>query len=337
MLRVMQIGYGYWGNNVAQKLITSKMFEFVYLAEMDKKKREIAKNKMPDTVKIIDDYRSVLNEDIDAVVICTQTEFSYQIIIDALKSGKHVFTEKPLSIDVKHSESLIECAKKNKKILHCDHLMVYNPVIRYIKRMIDNGEIGDIMYIDISRVNLGIVRKDINAMLDLAVHDIAVIDYLLGGLTPDYLSAVGTKFYGKQETITYLSMRSGDILININSSWVSPVKVRKTVIAGTKKMVIFDDVKMADKLAIYDSGIDVNQADIYGEYEYKTRVGDIYIPHIENEDSLLNSIEHFGNCILENRQSLSGPDQSLRVMKVLELAQVSLKQRYHNDYTIQNS
>ena len=171
-------------------------------------------------------------------------------------------------------------------------------------------------------------------MLDLAVHDIAVIDYLLGGLTPDYLSAVGTKFYGKQETITYLSMRSGDILININSSWVSPVKVRKTVIAGTKKMVIFDDVKMADKLAIYDSGIDVNQADIYGEYEYKTRVGDIYIPHIENEDSLLNSIEHFGTCILKNRQSISGPDQSLRVMKVLELAQISLKQRYHNE--IQN-
>lgn len=334
MLRVMQIGYGYWGNNVAQKLITSKMFEFVYLAETDKNKQEIAKNKMPDTVKIIDDYRRVLNEDIDAVVICTQTEFSYQIIIDALKSGKHVFTEKPLSIDVEHSESLIECAKENRKILHCDHLMVYNPVIRYIKRMIDNGEMGDIMYIDISRVNLGIVRKDINAMLDLAVHDIAVIDYLLGGLTPDYLSAVGTKFYGKQETITYLSMRSGDILININSSWVSPVKVRKTVIAGTKKMVIFDDVKMADKLAIYDSGIDVNQADIYGEYEYKTRVGDIYIPHIENEDSLLNSIEHFGTCILKNRQSISGPDQSLRVMKVLELAQISLKQRYHNE--IQN-
>lgn len=327
MLKVMQIGYGYWGNNVAQKLVASKMFEFVYLAETDEKKRLIAKNKLPHTVEIVDNYKSKLKEDIDAVIVCTQTEFSYQIIIDALEAGKHVFTEKPLAINVKCAQELIECAKQNNKVLHCDHLMVFNPVIRYIKKMIDNGQLGDIMYIDISRLNLGpVIRKDINAMLDLAVHDIAVIDYLIGELTPDYLSAIGTKFYGKQETITYLTMKCDEILININSSWVSPVKRRKTVIAGTKKMVIFDDVKVADKLTIYDSGIDVTQADTYGEYEYRTRMGDIYIPHIENEDSLLNSLEHFGTCILEGKPSLSGSEQSLRVMKVLQKAQESLKQ-----------
>lgn len=324
MLKIMQIGFGYWGNNVAQKLVTSKKFDFVCLAETDKKKQEIAKSKLPSTVEIIADYREKLNSDIDAVAICTQTEYSYQIIIDALNAGKHVFTEKPLAIDVEKSEKIIECAKKNNRILHCDHLMVYNPIIKYIKKMIDNDELGDIMYVDISRVNLGPIRKDINAMLDLAVHDIAVIDYLIDGLEPDYLSAVGTKIYGKQETITYLTMKSDEILININSSWVSPVKVRRTVIAGTKKMVIFDDVKQADKLAIYDSGIDISPADIYGEYEYKTRLGDIYIPHIEYQDSLLNSLEHFAYCIEEEKQSLSGPEQCLRVMKVLEAAQKQL-------------
>lgn len=324
MLKVMQIGFGYWGNNVAQKLIVSKMFNFAYLAETDERKRLLAKAKLPNEIEIIPDYKEKLNSDIDAVVICTQTAYSYQIIIDALNAGKHVFTEKPLAVDVKHSEEIIECAKKNNRILHCDHLMVYNPIIRYIKKMVDDGILGDVMYIDISRVNLGPIRKDINAMLDLAVHDIAVIDYILGELHPDYLSAVGTKFYGKQETITYLTMKSKNVLVNINSSWVSPVKVRKTVIAGTKKMVIFDDVRQADKLAIYDSGIDISQADIYGEYEYKTRIGDIYIPHIEYEDSLLNSLEHFGNCIDSNSQSVSGPDQCLRVMKVLEAAQKQL-------------
>lgn len=187
--------------------------------------------------------------------------------------------------------------------------------------MITSGELGKIMYIDISRVNLGPIRKDINAMLDLAVHDIAVIDYLLDGLEPDFMNAYGTKFYGTQETITYLSMKCKDVLININSSWISPVKVRRTLIGGTKKMVVFDDVKSDDKLTIYDCGINIAQGNEYGEYEYKTRTGDIYIPHIPFEDSLQNSLEHFAECVEKGHPSLSGPDQSIRVMHILENAQ----------------
>jgi predicted dehydrogenase len=325
IIRVMQVGYGYWGNNVAKKLLASEMFDFVRLAEVDESKREEAVKKLPKEIEMIADYQDGMNDDIDAVVICTQTKYSFEIAMNALKAGKHVFTEKPIAMNVAQTLQLIECADENNRILHCDHLMVYNPVIQYIKRMMEQGEVGNIMYIDISRVNLGpTIRKDINAMLDLAVHDIAVIDYLLGGLTPEYLNAYGTKFYGQQETNTYLSMKCKDTLININSSWVSPVKVRRTVIGGTKKMLIFDDVKLADKLAIYDSGIDVMQGKTYGEYEYKTRVGDIYMPHIADEDSLQNSLEHFAGCIANGTQSLSGPEQCLRVMKVLERAQEKL-------------
>lgn len=324
MIKVMQIGYGYWGTNVAKKLIASKMFDFAYLVETDKRRREEAKDQLPESVTILADYEEILTSDIDAVVICTQTEYSYEIAMRAMECGKHVFTEKPIAKNVERTVRLIEKAREKNLVLHCDHLMVYNPVIRYIKKMIDAGEIGDIMYIDVSRINLGPIRKDINAMLDLAVHDIAVIDYLIGGLQPDSLNAYGTGFFGRQETITYLTMKCSDILININSSWVSPVKVRKMVVAGTKKMLIFDDVKM-DKLAIYNSGIDVVQGDEYGAYEYKTRVGDIFIPHIDNEDSLQNSLEHFAGCIEEGRESLSGPEQSLRVMKVLERAQNALQ------------
>ena len=325
-MKVMQVGYGYWGNNVAKKLLASKMFEFKYLVETDKGRQEQAKINLPEGIVILEDYEEGLKQDIEAVVICTQTEYSFEIAMKAMNAGKHVFTEKPIATNVERTKELIQCAEKNHVILHCDHLMVYNPVIKYIKKMIDAGEIGEIMYIDISRVNLGPIRKDINAMLDLAVHDIAVIDYLLGSLEPEQLSAYGTKFYGNQETITYLTMKCGETLININSSWVSPVKVRKTVIAGTKKMLIFDDVKM-DKLSIYNSGIDVQQGNAYGEYEFKTRVGDIFVPHIENEDSLRNSLEHFAECVIENKESLSGPKQSLRVMKVLEQAQNALHQQ----------
>ncbi len=322
MIRVMQIGYGYWGNNVAKKLLVSNMFDFVCLAEQDTRKRENAKNNLPEYVDVIDDYEEGFDK-VDAVVICTQTEYSYEIAMKAMGYGKHVFIEKPLATNVERSKKLIAMASKENLILHCDHLMVYNPVIRYIKKMIDAGELGDIMYIDVQRINLGPIRKDINAMLDLAVHDIAVIDYFINGLVPDKLSAIGSSFFGKQEAITYLTMKKGDLLININSSWLSPVKVRKTTIAGTKKMIVFDDVK-TDKLTIYNSGIDVRQGEVYGTYETQTRVGDICMPHIQNEDALQNSLEHFAECVETGKESLSGPEQSLRVMQVLESAQRAL-------------
>lgn len=323
MLRVMQVGYGYWGTNVARKLVASRMFELVYLVETDGGRRQEAEKKLAGSVRILDNYREALKTDIDAVVICTQTEYSYAIAMEALASGKHVFIEKPIATNVERTCRLIDRTREMGLVLHCDHLMVYNPVIKYIKKMTEDGEVGDIMYIDISRINLGPIRKDINAMLDLAVHDIAVIDYLMGGLDPEYLSACGRKLFGEKENITYLTMKCGDTLININSSWVSPVKVRRMVVAGSRRMLIFDDLKM-DKLSIYNSGIDVEQGSEYGEYEYKTRVGDIFIPHIENVDSLQSSLDHFGECVLEGKESLSGPAQSLRVMKVLERAQKAL-------------
>lgn len=325
-MRVMQVGYGYWGTNVTKKLMNSSMFELVYLAESDEKRTASAKDAIPKDTRIISDYHEGLDDNIDAVVICTQTEYSYDIAMDAMKCGKHVFTEKPLATNVERADSMASFAKENNLVLHCDHLMVYNPVIRYIKEMIDAGELGEIMYVDISRVNLGPIRKDINAMLDLAVHDIAVIDFLLDGIVPDKISAFGTRFFGKQDTITYLSMKCNETLININSSWVSPVKVRRTLIGGTKKMVIFDDVKPDDKLTIYDCGISVTPGNVYGDYEYKTRIGDKYMPHIPFEDALQNSLEHFATCVKQGKDSLSGPEQSLRVMNILEKAQNILKE-----------
>lgn len=323
MIRVAQIGYGYWGHNVAKKLHVSRKFDFAYIVESDDRKRKEAETQYKDVI-VVSDYNDVIN-DVDAVVICTQTEYSYDIIMRALELGKHVFTEKPLAKDLKLAEDLIKAADSAGTVLHCDHLMVYNPIIQYIKKMVDTGELGEIMYIDVARVNLGPIRKDINAMLDLAVHDIAVADYLLDGISIDYLSACGTRFAGKQETITYLTIKSRNTLININSSWISPVKVRKTMIGGTKKMVVFDDLSLDEKLKVYDKGIEVTPSDVYGEYEFSVRTGDVYIPSIQNSDSLLNSINYFAECIEIGKQSLSGPDQCRRVMEVLDRAEKELR------------
>ena len=262
-------------------------------------------------------------------MIATQTVYSFEIGMRAMDMGKHVFMEKPIATTVERTKQLIAKSKEKNVIMHCDHLMLYNPYYRYIKKLIDNGDLGDLYYFDVSRLNLGPIRKDINALLDLAVHDIAAIDWMSGGKEPYALSAFGETPFGKQETLTYLTMKYDGFISQLKSSWVSPVKVRQAMIAGTKKMVIFDDMQ-AEKVKVYDCGIEVVPGAEYGEYEFLQRTGDIYIPSIQFEDSLLNSLEFFENCCRTGEQSRSGPDQCLRVMKVLDWAKEELA-KTHED------
>lgn len=324
MLRVVQVGYGYWGANIANKLVRSSKFEFKALCELLPDRAAKARANLPEKVEISSKYEDYLdNPEIDAFIIATQTEFTYEIGMRAMAAGKHVFMEKPLATTVERSLKLMERAKEMNVILHCDHIMLYNPYYRYIKKMYDAGDLGDLIYFDVEKLNLGPIRKDVNALMDLAVHDVAVIDWISGGKEPVQLSAFGETPFGKQETLTYLTMKYDNFIAHLKSSWVSPLKVRQTVIAGTKKMVIFDDMSV-EKVKIYDCGIDVVPAEEYMDYAFLNRRGDIYIPNIEFEDSLQNSLEFFENCVQTGKQSLSGPEASLRVMKVLEWAQKAM-------------
>jgi len=324
MLKVVQVGYGYWGANISKKIINSSKLKLKALCEILPERMEKARKALPDTVKISNNYENYLNDsEVDAFIIATETVNTFEIGMQAMAAGKHVFMEKPLATTVERSLRLMERAKKQNVILHCDHIMLYNPYYRYIKKMYEAGDLGDLIYFDVEKLNLGPIRKDVNALMDLAVHDVAVIDWLSNGKEPVELSALGETPFGKQETLTYLTMKYDGFIAHLKSSWVSPLKVRQTVIAGTKKMVIFDDMSI-EKVKIYDCGIDVVPADIYEDYAFLNRRGDIYIPNIEFEDSLQNSLEFFANCVQTGQQSLSGPEQSLRVMKVLEWAQKSM-------------
>lgn len=321
MLKVVQVGYGYWGANIAKKLVVSKRFEYKALCELLPERRKKAINELPHYVTVGEDYTVYLDDpQIDAFIIATQTENTYEIGMRAMSSGKHVFMEKPLATTVERSLELKKKSEEKGVILHCDHIMLYNPYYRYIKKMYDAGDLGDLIYFDVEKLNLGPIRKDVNALMDLAVHDVAVIDWLSGGMEPKKLSAFGETPFGIQETLTYLTMKYDGFIAHLKSSWVSPLKIRQTVIAGTKKMVVFDDMSV-EKIKIYDCGIDVIPAKEYTDYAFLNRRGDIYIPNIEFEDSLQNSLEFFENCVQTGKQSLSGPDASLRVMKVLEWAQ----------------
>ena len=183
-----------------------------------------------------------------------------------------------------------ELAKKTSLKIHVNHIMVYNSGIKKIKNLLSKNHIGDILYIDAMRMNLGQIRKDVSAMWDLALHDLVIIDYLTEGKEPYFISAMGEKYYNPKESVSFLTMRYEGFISHIQSSWISPLKERKLIIVGSKKMIVFDDLKIAEKLTIYDKGVNVISGKNieYGNYEVKTHEGDVWSPYIQKEDSLFH-------------------------------------------------
>ena len=325
MINIVQIGYGYWGTNVARNMMQSKLTNLAALSDASPKRLEAARtvygDGIPDYTTDFDQY--INDPKIDAFALVIQTEPSFEIAKRILKAGKHLFIEKPMASNTERAIELNRLAHENHCILHVDHIMLFHPIIRRIKEMYDSGELGDLIYFDISRMNLGPIRMDVNAMLDLAVHDLAVIDFISGGKEPYHVEAIGEKHYGNQETLTYLTLKYEGFLAHVKSSWISPIKERRTMIGGTKKMVIFDDMKTVDKLTIYDQGI-VETGEEYGAYEFKARVGDIMIPYIPQQDALRNSIEHFASCVESGKESEANGDHGIKIIRILDEAKRKL-------------
>ena len=320
-MNITLIGYGYWGPNIAKNINKSSKANLYAICDIDDNNLDKAFKLYGDSVKYSKDYRDLIDET-DAFCIALRQDISYPIVQELMKAGKHLFVEKPLATSTKQVDLLGALSEKYGVTLHVDHIMVFHPIIRYIKKMIREGELGDLLYFDISRLNLGPhIKNDINAMWDLAIHDLAVVDYLCDGLTVKRVSAAGLAHYGKSEELTYLTVEYDGIIASIRSSWISPIKERRMIIAGTKKMVIFDDMKLDEKLTICDKGVDVSDDfKEYGKFEARVRLGDLSMPHIEPEDILLNSIEHFIDCINEGKESITNYKQAKRVISILEQA-----------------
>lgn len=326
-MNIVHIGYGYWGANVVKNLNISKAVNLIAVCDMSRTRLDRAQALYGSSISYEQDYKALLdNRDIDAFSLAIQTEPSFEIAKEILNAGKHLFIEKPIATNAERAAVLDAMAKENGLILHCDHIMIYHPIIRYIKQITDSGELGDITSIEVSRANLGPVRRDVTAMMDLAVHDIAVVDFLTDGKQPLSVHAAGETLYGQQEALTFLTMKYDGFIVHIKSSWVSPVKERTTLVCGTKKMAIFDDLRSMDKLSIYDRGfIKLDEHDDYGLYEFKARTGDILVPYIQHEDALLNSINHFANCVKTGTQSLTGGKHSVKVMEILDRAHTCMR------------
>lgn len=326
MINIALVGYGYWGPNVARNIYRNKNYNFKIICDKNEKKLELAKQLYANGLEYTLNFDDVIsNPDIQAVALAVETSAHFELAEKVLNSGKHLYVEKPFTDNVNQAEKLKMLAQKKGLKIHVDHIMVFHPAIRKIKEIIDSGDLGNIIYFDCSRLNLGNVKNDVSSMWDLSVHDLSIIDYLTNGADVEYVRAMGDSIYSKRESLTFLLIKYNNFLASLRANWISPIKERKLIIAGTKKMIVYDDVETVNKLIVYDKGFDYVDRSNYDDYVVKARVGDAVIPHFEGgADALYNSLEHFRECIEEDKESITNADAAIRVIKVLEMADQQL-------------
>ncbi|MFC1554818.1 Gfo/Idh/MocA family protein [candidate division KSB1 bacterium] len=333
-VNILQIGYGYWGPNLTRNLAGLDGVNITALTEVVKENIDKFKGTYTDA-DVYKNYKEPLKrEDIDAVVIATPAAFHFDMTLEALENGKHVLVEKPLALTSKEGEILVDIAEKNNRILMVGHTFLYNSAVRELKNYITNGDLGDIYYIYSHRLNLGKIRQDINSLWNFAPHDVSIILDLLSDKTPQSVTSRGFSYIQKDiEDVVFLTVEYPDsVCAHIHVSWIDPNKVRKMTIVGSKKMVVYDDVSNDAKLQIFDKGVerhyngkDIASFESYGEFQLLLRAGDVLVPKINFVEPLKTECKHFVDCIRENKIPITDGRHGLKVVKILEAAQNSLK------------
>jgi len=321
------IGCGYWGPNLVRNFIQSNKVAQVTCCDLDQARLDRMKKLYP-SVEVLSDYKELLERsDLDAVAIATPVKAHYPIAKEFLLRDKHVFIEKPLTHSYESALDLVRLAEERRKVLMVGHTFEYTAAVNKAKQIVENGELGRILYVSSIRVNLGLFQPDINVVWDLAPHDISIILYILGE-APTSVNCQGKAHFQKDiedVATTTLQFRSG-VIAFIHSSWLDPNKIRRTTIVGTKKMLVYDDIEPQEKIKIYDKGVEVPPYyDTFAEFQFSYRYGDIYSPRIDDYEPLKKESEHFLECIRTGRPPLSDGYSGLRVVSILEAASKSLK------------
>lgn len=329
MVRVGVIGYGYWGPNLVRNFSEAPDTHVSAVADMRSDRLQLVSRRYP-AIQAVLDYRDILRDsEIDAVAISTPVSTHFQLAMEALQAGKHVLVEKPITVDSDQAMRLIDEAAKRKLVLMVDHTFIYTGAVRKMRELIDNASLGDIYYYDSTRVNLGLFQHDVNVIWDLAVHDLSIMDYLLPE-EPVEISATGIGHVnGAGEDTAYVSVfYSGSIIAHLNVNWLSPVKIRRTLIGGTKSMIVYDDVESSEKIKVYDKGVVVkNGPEALYNMLVSYRSGDMSAPRLDVTEALLVEIQHFADCIENGTKPITDGEMGLRVVRVLEAATRSINQR----------
>jgi len=317
------IGYGYWGPNVVRNLDQLEGSKVVAVCDKSPTARKRIQKTYPHVRVLTETADLMSSTEVDAIAIVTPVWSHYELTKAALQNGKHVFVEKPFTSDSAQAEELIElAAKKNLKIM-VDHTFLFTGAVKKISQLLEEGTLGKIYYYDSMRVNLGLFQHDVNVIWDLAPHDLSIIDHLIKE-TPEAVSATGQTHLNGLEDVAFITVYfPNKIIAHINVNWLSPVKVRTTLIGGEKKMLVWNDLEADEKIKIYDKGVNITSREGLYNLLVNYRSGDMWAPQLEQVEALKQELAYFVDCILTNRTPVNDGAAGLRVVKMLEAANQS--------------
>jgi predicted dehydrogenase len=321
------IGYGYWGPNIVRNLTSLEGSQVLAIAELNTTAQKRAQKTYP-SIDITARASDVIGStEIDAVAIVTPVWTHYELAKAALENGKHVFVEKPFTSNCAQGEELINLAsQKNLKIM-VDHTFLFTAAVTKISELLKDGFIGNLYYYDSTRVNLGLFQHDINFLWDLAPHDLSIMDYLIK-TRPEAIVATGQSHLNGHEDVAFMTLYFPEkVIAHINVNWLSPVKVRTTLIGGEKKMLVWNDLEADEKVKVYDKGVNITNREGVYELLVNYRSGDMWIPHLDQVEALRQELSYFVNCVTTGQEPFNDGCAGLRVVKMLEAASESLSKR----------
>lgn len=327
MLRVGIIGIGHWGPNYA-RILNGQIAGATLTACVDKApaRLDAIRSQYPQ-VEMLTDHREMIKRKlVDAVAICTTATTHRPIAEDCLDAGLDVLVEKPIAASSEDAEAIIGKARQTKRILMVGHTFLFNPAVQAMKRYLENGDLGRVLYFHFQRTGLGPIRQDVNALWDLAPHDLSMLAYWLGAEPVEIVARGQSYLKDGNDDVAFLTLRyPDDVLASIHVSWLDPVKVRSATIVGDRRMAVFDDVSLTEKLRLYDKGASYQPAGgDFGAFVAAVRDGDILIPSLENKEPLREQLAHFVQCVAERREPIADGAAGLSVVRVLEAAQREL-------------
>jgi predicted dehydrogenase len=327
VVRFGVIGYGYWGPNVVRNLDQLDQVDVLGVCDLDPSARHRAQKAFPHLEVISDPAALLTSPDIDAIAVVTPVWTHFELAKTALENGKHVFVEKPFTSNSAQAQELIELAeKKNLKIM-VDHTFLFTGAVRKIRQLLDENALGKLYYYDSTRVNLGLFQHDVNVIWDLAPHDLSIMDHLIQE-NPEAISATGQTHLNGHEDIAFITLYFPDkVIAHLNVNWLSPVKVRITLIGGEKKMLVWNDQAADEQVKVYDKGVSVSSREGVYNLLVNYRSGDMWAPRLERAEALTHELSYFVDCITNDRTPMNDGQAGLRVVKMLEASTESIRQR----------
>jgi predicted dehydrogenase len=321
------IGYGYWGPNIVRNLMSLEGSQVIAIAEISPTARKRAQKAYPGVEVVANASDVIKSPKVDAIAVVSPVWTHYHLAKEALENGKHVFVEKPFTSNAQEGEELINLAEqKNLKIM-VDHTFLFTGAVRKISQLVDEGAIGKLYYYDSTRVNLGLFQHDINVLWDLAAHDLSIMDYLIKA-SPEAVVATGQRHLNGYEDVAFMTIYFPEkIIAHINVNWLSPVKVRTTLIGGEKRMLVWNDLEADEKVKVYDKGVEITNCEGVYELLVNYRSGDMWAPQLEQVEALRQELSYFVDCVSTGQDPFNDGRAGLRVVKMLEAASHSLGKR----------